>query len=77
MTRCWLPSRRSRCCSLHSASNNPPHLLLHTPTAQVPNEADEVLAAKRAHKVLECDLTGDDELAPAWKVKQEEAHTVT
>ncbi|PRW51073.1 pyrroline-5-carboxylate reductase [Chlorella sorokiniana] len=38
------------------------------------NENDEVLASKNANKVLECDLTADDE--PAWQAVKKEVHSV-
>ncbi|KAI7837478.1 hypothetical protein COHA_008671 [Chlorella ohadii] len=41
---------------------------------KVTNDNDEVLAAKQANQVLECDLTADDE--PAWRAVKKEVHQV-
>ena len=38
---------------------------------QEPAEGDEVLAAKRENKTLECDLTADEE--PQWRAVKQEA----
>ncbi|KAI7837477.1 hypothetical protein COHA_008670 [Chlorella ohadii] len=41
---------------------------------KVTSDNDQVLAAKRANQVLECDLTADDE--PAWRAVKKEVHQV-
>jgi hypothetical protein len=41
---------------------------------QAVNEADEVLAAKRANKVLECDLKVEEE--PEWRAVKKEVHGI-
>lgn len=51
---------------------SPPACLL-LPPLQAFDEDDEVLAAKRADKVLECDLTAEGE-GPEWRAVQKTVH---
>jgi hypothetical protein len=47
---------------------------LPCPPLQAVNERDEVLAAKRADKVLQCDLTAEEE--PEWRAVKKTVHSV-
>jgi len=38
--------------------------------------SDEVLAAKRQNKMLECDLTQEEGAGPAWRAVKKEVHEV-
>ena len=73
-------SRHERARASHASRSCLPthaHSLPPTPTQpnpQATNDNDEVLAAKQANQVLECDLTADDE--PAWRAVKKEVHQV-
>ena len=68
--------------SLHSPLPTHPPALLCLPHCHAPlqaplqavNERDEVLAAKRADKVLQCDLTAEEE--PEWRAVKKTVHSV-